>query len=169
MPIELTRSYGDHLAGEKLDELPDDCLWRDRERGGQLLAPGQEQLGVESLQHGQALGQRLHEQVGGQVGQDLSEGGDGEPVQEGGRLPLLPSLKESQDPLKGESWRHVRDGETRHLTASSHLGISPPPTPEDSPLPLLPSLRVAAKLELLDQLPAAPLRPDPVAGTIGKS
>ena len=46
-----------YLASEELDELPDDSLWRDTEGGRQLLAAGQEQLGVERLQHWQGLGQ----------------------------------------------------------------------------------------------------------------
>ena len=144
-----------HLAGEELDQLPDDGLWRDGDGGGQLLAPGQEQLGVECLQHWQALWQGLDEEVGGQVGQDLPEGGDGEAVEKGGGLPLFASLEEREDPLQGEPWRHVRDRETRHLTTASHLGVRPPSSSsQDSPLPLLAALCVAAELELLNQLPA---------------
>ena len=76
-------------------------------------------------------------------------------MEEGGRLPLFSSLEEREDPLQGEPWRHVRDGETRHLPTASHLGVRPPSSSsQDSPLPLLAALCVAAELELLNQLPA---------------
>ncbi len=44
----------------------------------------QEQLGIEGLQNGEGLGQVLHEVVGGQLGHQLLESGEGQPPAGGG-------------------------------------------------------------------------------------
>ena len=82
------------LSGEELDQLPDHGLRGHGQGGGQLLPrPGEEQLGVQRLQQGQTLRQTVHKHIGGELGDQLSEGGHGDTLEEGCGLPVIASLK----------------------------------------------------------------------------
>ena len=82
------------LSCKELDQLPDHGLRGHGQGGGQLLPrPGEEQLGVQRLQQGQTLRQTVHKHIGGELGDQLSEGGHGDTLEERSGLPVIASLK----------------------------------------------------------------------------
>ena len=109
------------LAGEELDELPDDGLGGHREGGGELLTASQEELGVERLQQGQRLGQTVYKQITGQLAHQLAECRHGDPPQESCRLPVFSPLEESQDPLESQPGRDISNAQARQLSAPTAL------------------------------------------------
>ena len=45
------------------------------------------------LQQGQTLGQTVHKHIGGELGDQLTERGHGDPLEEGRGLPVISSLE----------------------------------------------------------------------------